>query len=198
MKLLPTSVAALLLPSLALGAPNCPPLGPVFPKPSAQALLSSATFQAAITNLTSTFTARDADNNTGAYSTSYSVEVWSASDAPGSTLFSWHHTAPNLTTASFNASGVRRVDGNTVYRLGSLTKIFTILTWLVQDGDARWMEPITKYVPELAAASAAGKAKSDPVDYVDWEDVTVGALASQMAGIVRDCECHPLGTCLSA
>lgn len=185
MKLSPAYITALLLP-VTLGAPNCPPLGPVFPKPSSQALLSSASVQAAIANLTATFTARDADNSTGAYSTSYSIEVWSASDAPGTTIFSWHHTAPNLTTASFNASGVRKVDKNTVYRLGSLTKIFTIYTWLVQDGDTRWNEPITKYVPELAAV--ADKAKSDPVDNVDWGEVTIGALASQMAGIVRDCE----------
>jgi CubicO group peptidase (beta-lactamase class C family) len=140
--------------------------------------------KAAIANLTDTFTARDADNSTGAYSTSYSIEVWSASDVGGTPLFSWHHTAPNLTT--LNTTGVRKVDQNTVYRLGSLTKIFTIYTWLVQDGDTRWNEPITKYVPELAAV--ADRAKNDPVGNVDWEEVTIGALASQMAGVVRDCK----------
>lgn len=177
--------ATVLLP-VCIAAPNCPPLGPVFPKPSSQTFLSSPAIQAAVANLTATFTARDADNSTGAYSTSYSIEVWSASDAPGTTIFSWHHTAPNLTTASFNASGVRKVDQNTVYRLGSLTKIFTIYTWLVQDGDTRWNEPITKYIPELAAV--ADRAKDDPVGNVDWGEVTIGALASQMAGVVRDCE----------
>lgn len=198
MKLPPLPFAALVLARLSLGspAPNCPPLGPVFPKPSSQELLASASVQAAVANLTATFAARDADNGMGAYSTSYSVEVWSASDAPRTTLFSWQHTAPNLTRSAGggggapfnNASGVRKVDADTVYRLGSLTKIFIIYTWLVQDGDAKWMDPITKYVPELAAAAAAGKDKTDPLDYVDWEDITIGALASQMAGIVRDCE----------
>lgn len=185
MKHLLVYITATLLLPLSLGAPNCPPLGPVFPKPSSQTLLSSPSVQAAIANLTATFTARDASNSTGAYSTSYSIEVWSASDAPGTTLFSWHHTAPNL-TATWNTTGVRKVDKDTVYRLGSLTKIFTIYTWLVQDGDTRWNEPITKYIPELAAA--ADKAKDDPVGNADWGEVTIGALASQMAGIVRDCE----------
>lgn len=85
-----------------------------------------------------------------------------------------------------NTTGVRKVDANTVYRLGSLTKIFTIYTWLVQDGDVRWNEGITKYVPELAAA--VNGEGFDAVANVAWEDVTIGALASQMAGIVRDCE----------
>ncbi|KAH8905807.1 beta-lactamase/transpeptidase-like protein [Coniochaeta sp. PMI_546] len=182
MKRLLLYIAALLLP-LSLGAPNCPPLGPVFPKPSSQALLSSPSIKAAIANLTATFTARDADNSTGSYSTSYSIEVWSASDAAGEPIFSWYHTAPNLTN-TWNTTGVRKVDKNTVYRLGSLTKIFTIYTWLVQDGDTRWNEPITKYIPELAAV--ADKAKNDPVGNVDWGEVTIGALASQMAGVVRD------------
>jgi CubicO group peptidase (beta-lactamase class C family) len=184
MKSLPVYITALLLPH-SLGAPNCPPLGPVFPKPSSQALLSSPSIKAAIANLTATFTARDTDNSTGSYSTSYSIEVWSASDAPDTTLFSWYHTAPKLTT-TWNTTGVRKVDKNTVYRLGSLTKIFTIYTWLIQDGDTRWNEPITKYVPELAAV--ADRAKDDPVENVDWGEVTIGALASQLAGIVRDCK----------
>jgi hypothetical protein len=196
---------ALLLASVAFAAPNCPPLGPVFEPPTN--LLANDAIRAAIANLTSTFQARDADNSTGAFSTSYSLEVFStASDSP--LVFSWHHTAPNLTytppsnssnstgapysnTSSTTAAhvGVSKVDGNTVYRLGSLTKIFTILTWLVQDGDAKWNEPITKYVPELAAV--ADRAKSDPVSNVAWGDVTIGALASQLSGAVRDCKSLP-------
>lgn len=187
MKRLAVSLLAFLLP-LCMAAPNCPPLGPVFPKPSSQTLTSSPAIQAAIANLTATFTARDADNSTGAYSTSYSIEVWSASDPDNTPIFSWHHTAPNLTASrNYNSTvGVRTVDKDTVYRLGSLTKIFTIYTWLVQDGDTRWNEPITNYVPELAAV--ADKAKEDPVGNVDWGEVTIGALASQLAGVVRDCE----------
>jgi hypothetical protein len=180
-----------LLPLTALlgqttAAPNCPPLGPVFPKPSSSVLSSSPAILAAIANLTETFTARDADDSTGAYSTSYSIEFWSATDPNSVPIWSWHHTAPNLTHSMRNTTGVRTVDKDSVYRLGSLTKIFTIYTWLVQDGDVRWNEAITKYVPELAAV--ANKSEADAVANVDWNDVTIGALASQMAGIVRDCE----------
>ncbi|GMG13577.1 unnamed protein product [Aspergillus oryzae] len=52
--------------------------------------------------------------------------------------------------------------------------------------DAIWHDPVTKYLPELITKSA--NAKQDPVRYVDWEDITVGQLASHMAGLSRDCE----------
>jgi hypothetical protein len=111
---------------------------------------------------------------------SYSVEVFSASD--GNSPFTYHHTAPNLPT--FNSTGVTKVDGNSVYRLGSLTKLFTIYTFLINDGDIHWNTPITQYVPELRtiAASRGG----DATTKVSWTDITVGALASHMAGIAAD------------
>jgi hypothetical protein len=168
-----------------LAAPNCPPLGAVFPKPTN--LLSSAVVKAAIANITATLEVRDKDNSTGAFDNSYGIEVFSATDSK-ETIFSWYHTAPSL--AKSNTTGVRTVDADTVYRLGSLTKIFTIYTWLVQDGDTKWNEPITKYVPELAGREDL--AKDDPLTNVNWEEVTIGALASQLAGVVRDCKLLPI------
>ena len=87
-----------------------------------------------------------------------------------------------------STAGVRKAGRDAVYRLGSLTKIFTVYTWLALDGDGKFNDPITKYVPELAAAAGRHGERDDPVRYVSWEDVTVGALASQMGGIIRDCE----------
>ncbi|KAK1752774.1 D-alanyl-D-alanine-carboxypeptidase/endopeptidase AmpH [Echria macrotheca] len=167
-----------------LAAPNCPPLGPVFEP--ARNFNGSAAIRAALANLTETLGARDVDNGPGvrANETSYSLEVFTTDEA-NPLLFSWHHTAPTLAKMSGNGTvGVQRTDANTVYRLGSLTKIHTIFTWLAEDGDAKWNEPITKYVPELAAA--AKKAKDDPVANVAWDEITIGALASQMGGPIRD------------
>ncbi|KAH8897987.1 beta-lactamase/transpeptidase-like protein [Thozetella sp. PMI_491] len=173
-------LAALLLAAAAIhAAPNCPPLGPVFERPTD--LSRSQAIRDAVANLTSTLTARDGDNATTANTTSYSLQVFSiSSERP---VFEWYHTAPTVST--LNTTGVKKVDQNTVYRLGSLTKIFTIYTWLAQDGDKRFNEPITKYIPELAAV--ADKAKSDPLTHVAWDDVTIGSLASQLSGAVRDC-----------
>ncbi|EON95975.1 putative beta-lactamase family protein [Phaeoacremonium minimum UCRPA7] len=178
---LPSSAQVLLLALQVLvceSAPNCPFIGPAFPKPTA--LASSTSFQAALANLTTTFTARDLDPDTNPNSTSYSLEIFAAyNDKP---IWSWYHTAPELIAA--NTSGVKTVDSNTVYRLGSVTKIFTIYTFLVEAGDVHWNEPVTSFVPELK--SMADKAADDPVMNVDWGSITLGGLASQMAGITRD------------
>ena len=168
----------------ALAGPNCPPLGPVYEKPNK--FNTSSAIQAAIANLTATFTAWDQNNSSAirANTTSYSIEIFSASKEHP-VIFSWHHTAASL-AGDTNTSGVRQANADAVYRLGSLTKIFTIYTWLAQDGDSKWNEPITKYVPELAAAAA--RAKSDPVANVPWDEVTIGSLAGQLSGAIRDCE----------
>ena len=75
---------------------------------------------------------------------------------------------------------------DTTYRIGSLTKLFSVYTFLVESGDVKFNEPVTKYIPELLEAAEALNATQNPVDYVAWEDVTIGELASQTADIGRD------------
>jgi CubicO group peptidase (beta-lactamase class C family) len=181
----PSFLLAVVAATTALAGPNCPPLGPVYEKPNN--FNTSSAIQAAIANLTATFTAWDQNNSSAirANTTSYSIEVFSTSKEHP-VVFEWHHTAASLEAAATNTSGVRKTDANAVYRLGSLTKIFTVYTWLAQDGDAKWNEPITKYVPELAAA--AERARSDPVANVAWDEVTIGSLAGQLSGAIRDCK----------
>jgi CubicO group peptidase (beta-lactamase class C family) len=95
--------------------------------------------------------------------------------------------------------GVKNVDSHSQYRIGSISKLFTVYTFLIEAGDVKFNDPITKYVPELAAAA---RHEQNAVDSVDWESVTVGNLASQMSGIGRDCEsgfsilCSPLNSVL--
>ncbi|KAK7966229.1 beta-lactamase/transpeptidase-like protein [Apiospora aurea] len=184
---IPTSIrkAALvlwpLLRLVAAAAPDCPFPGPAFPKPTE--LASSETFKSVLANLTETFKARDQDRANNPNGTSWSVQVFSVSDGNSSSpLWEYHHSAPSLATS--NTGGVKEVDGNTIYRLGSLTKIFTILTFLVEAGDGYWNTPVTKFVPELALL--ADKYQYDPVMNVDWASITLGELASHTAGIVRD------------
>ncbi|KAI1210140.1 beta-lactamase/transpeptidase-like protein [Annulohypoxylon truncatum] len=186
MKSHPSATALLLLAAQALitptgGIPNCPYPGPAFPKP--RSLASSDAIKTAIANLTTTFNARGTDPAANPNSTSWSIQVFSASDADEDTpLWSHYHTATDLLTA--NTPGVKSVDGDTVYRLGSVTKIFTILTFLIEAGDTYWNTPVTQWVPELELL--AGKAQYDPVMNVEWETITLQDLASHLAGIVRD------------
>ena len=57
-------------------------------------------------------------------------------------------------------------------------------------GDSYFSEPVTRYVPELAAIATQSINNNsvgyDEVDNVRWDDVTLRTLASQMAGIARD------------
>ncbi|KAI1411055.1 beta-lactamase/transpeptidase-like protein [Hypoxylon sp. FL1857] len=159
---------------------NCPLYGLGYPKPTN--LLAQPGIQKAATSLDAVFAEYiDHANNTGSDDFSYSVEVFSADEEEP--LWSHYWTAPNLKT--LNTTGVKKVDGDTVYRLGSVTKIFSILTFLIEAGDTIWNEPITKYIPEIAAM-VDGADNSHSIFTPDWESITIGSLASQMSGLVRD------------
>ncbi|KAI1082497.1 beta-lactamase/transpeptidase-like protein [Whalleya microplaca] len=162
------------------GIPICPYPGPVFPKP--QRLAASEAVQTALTNLTATFAARAADPSLNPNGTSWSIQVFSGAAGSDDPLWEHYHTATVLLSST--TPGVKSVDGDSVYRLGSLTKIFTIMTFLAEAGDAYWNTPVTRWVPELELL--AGKAQYDPILNVDWDAVTLGDLASHMGGIVRD------------
>jgi hypothetical protein len=169
----------------------CPLLGPDYPAP--RNLSKNAIVRKANTSLSELIrrTVQTSSSSFGlvnSSSTTFSINIFSAHESKP--LFEYHHTAPALTNSS---SGTKSVDGDTVYRIGSITKIVTVLAFLMEAGDVYFNDPITKYIPELAAAAAASKPNKnstsgwDYIDDVQWNDVTVGALASQMAGIGRSC-----------
>ncbi|KAJ7806909.1 putative beta-lactamase, partial [Mycena leptocephala] len=110
------------------------------------------------------------------FNTSFSVGIFSI--ASSDLLFQYHHSAPSLVNST---TGVTAVDADTIYRIGSVSKLLTVFTYLIELGDASWSDPVTKYIPELQTASG-----SDPVSSAAWADITVGALAAQLSGIGRD------------
>jgi Beta-lactamase len=172
-----------LLPQLALSFTPSTFLGPSCPAP--QSLSKNPTILAAHSKFdslvqsalaTGVTTHGPFDNTT----TAFSFEFFSVTDS--TPLYEYHYTPPFL----FNASlGVKSVDGDTVYRIGSCTKLLTVYAFLIADGDIKFNEPITKYVPEILAASKDGKV--DAVKRIAWGEVTIGALASHMAGLGPDC-----------
>ncbi|KAF1361317.1 beta-lactamase/transpeptidase-like protein [Lizonia empirigonia] len=165
---------------LSFAIPNCPIYGAEFPPP--QRLAQHPKWQQALANLTLSFDYIDA-NDTGK-SMSYSVQVFSTN--PGNAILAERHrTAPNLLP---DTEGVKQVNGDTVYRLGSVSKIFTILAFLAEVGDIYWNQPITRFIPELAQYSQLVSTRDlDDVRRTDWDDITIGALAAQVSGIGRDC-----------
>jgi hypothetical protein len=162
-------------------------LGPELPLP--QRLTEHPLFKQAVANLSAVYDWIDLDynNSTGSSNYSYSIQIFSTLPAPSPVLWERFHTAPNLPT--LNSKGVTKVDADTVYRIGSITKVFTILAFLAEAGDRYFNEPIGRFIPEIREIIERDKAREgDGVWKVDWEDITVGSLASQMSGIERDCK----------
>lgn len=164
-------------------APNCPLLGPEFPPP--QRLAEHPIWLEALNNITSTFNDVDDGNFTGADRFSYSIQVFSTN--PGDPiLWQRHRTAKNLPADTL---GVKKVDGDTVYRLGSVSKVLTVLAWLDEAGDIYWNVPITKFLPELSVYSGRTASKNfDSLRETAWDDVTIASLAAQISGVGRDCK----------
>ncbi|KAL2847845.1 beta-lactamase/transpeptidase-like protein [Aspergillus pseudoustus] len=143
---------------VASGTAICPPMGPVLPPPHIPRDYDWS-------NLTRTLdqfvqkSVKDGWNNT---LNSFSVMATSAEE----TFFSYHHSAPLK-----NDSGVQRLDGDTVYAIASITKVFTVLAVWLEDRMSL-DDPIGRYVHELNNS--------------EWEDVTLRLLTSQIAAIPRN------------
>ncbi|KAJ7928130.1 beta-lactamase/transpeptidase-like protein, partial [Mycena leptocephala] len=171
------SLAVLSIIAFALDArafQNCPILGLSFPTP--KSLSTSSLIQDASANLTATIEQTLQSGQSLDFNTSFSVGIFSI--ASSDLLFQYHHSAPSLVNST---TGVTAVDADTIYRIGSVSKLLTVFTYLIELGDASWSDPVTKYIPELQTASG-----SDPVSSAAWADITVGALAAQLSGIGRD------------
>jgi CubicO group peptidase (beta-lactamase class C family) len=164
----------------------CPILGLGFTAP--KNLCSSSTIQAAAENLTNVINSAVLTGNTThgvlrSNTSSFSIEIFTAHNA--TPLYNYHHSSPILAKG---ASGVKNVDSNSIYRIGSITKLFTVYTYLLQTGFKYFDEPITKFVPELLEATRTRNSSDNPIDNVAWEDITIRDLASYMADIGRDCK----------
>ncbi|KAK4653981.1 hypothetical protein QC762_400090 [Podospora pseudocomata] len=159
-------VAAFRLPG-ADGKP-CPPLGAVLPpprRPSKDSVVAEAvkSLEAVFASMTSRYNA-----------SAVSIGVRSIhEDVP---LVDLHYTPPIK-----NKNGTEEVTADTVYRIGSCTKLFTVLS-LLQQTKIRWDEPVTRYLPELEENQVHGT----EIEAVQWQHVTIGALASHVSGIGRD------------
>ena len=154
--------------STATAAALCPILGPVFP--AAKSLDSDTGFESLLdkfrAELDNAF--KTGQNEKGSFNPNdtYSIQIFSAS-AEGP-LFDYHHRGTNLVNSG-------PIDGNSVYRIGSATKLISVYLLLLAAGDEIFNAPITRYLPELK-----GKAP--------YDDITVGALAAHLGGLAADCK----------
>ncbi|KAF5684902.1 beta-lactamase 2 [Fusarium denticulatum] len=178
-QMLGTAISAALLGlgtiSVQASSP-CPLFGPDLPTPTA--LGNEVSIKNALSEILQLVPTLDMDFQ----NTSFSIDIYPAADKRP--LFSYHHSAPTLQN---HGHGVQVVNDSTVYRIGSISKLLTAYVYLLEVGDVSFNQPVTQYVPELAGISAGLWNKSaSTLEYVDWDFITIGALASHMAGIPRD------------
>lgn len=144
----------------------CPPLRPILP--ASGKLLSNTDFQQVVLAINEQLT----DLTTSYNETALSLGVQSLHES--SPIVSFHHT-PSI----FNLSGVQEVDGDTVYHIASITKLFTAISVLQLEGKVNLAKSIAEYVPDLLNISSAETGLSS----VDWSAITVESLLSHLGGI---------------
>ncbi|EXJ77575.1 hypothetical protein A1O3_09802 [Capronia epimyces CBS 606.96] len=152
--------------SLAAGAchyqsPAFPP--PAYTKPCPELLEAFGRIEASVSALVT-----DPSFNTS----SYSIEVTSAK----STLWATFHTAADKDPVR---PGAEEVNGNSTYRIASITKAFTVLGILQQQaaGNLSLDDTVDKYIPHLGDRQNGT---------IPWKDITLRSLASQLSGLPRD------------
>lgn len=159
----------------------CPPLRSIFPAP--EQLPRYLGFSSVCNKLTAALNEYVESVNQSL--AALSLQIFDANHA--SPLFSFSSTSHSIDTTL----GVAEVDEDTVFRMASVSKLWTVLLILIEKGLAPFSDPITKYIPELRPEAIRMSRNAteieDKIDFISWDEVTVGELASQLTGIAREC-----------
>jgi CubicO group peptidase (beta-lactamase class C family) len=157
-----------LLPLKTLGL--CYNPSPAFPPPEYKA--SSQDLQDAFSKIAMSL--KDIMSSKSLDMSSFSVEVTSSKE----TLGTFYHTAKDKNETR---PGAVTVNGSSVYRIASITKVFTVLGVIQQHvaGKLHLDDTIDKYIPELTEKQNGS---------IRWRDITLRTLASQLSGIPNDCK----------
>jgi CubicO group peptidase (beta-lactamase class C family) len=161
----------ILLLSRTTDSKACPPLGAVLPAP--KHLSKSDVFTKA------TKLAGDVFSNLTSQIKGSAISVGVKSIHESKQLLDLHFT-PEVR----DKKSVDKIDGQTVYRVGSITKVFTVLAALQQAG-VDMEAPVTKYLPQLKGMVESQEVNNDITTF-RWDSITVGSLASHLSGLGRD------------
>ncbi|KAK4446286.1 beta-lactamase/transpeptidase-like protein [Podospora aff. communis PSN243] len=161
--------------------------GPSFPPPTdlSSDLSLVRTAWESLTDLLKASGLRNGNNNVNngtllpdsAKNITFSIGMFSLHD-PNATSLQFHHTSPYVAASP---NGTNKVDSNSIYRVASVTKVFTVLAGLLTLTDADWERPLSQILPPLSNTSAQDNVLSTP-----WDNITPRALAAQIAGVPRD------------
>jgi CubicO group peptidase (beta-lactamase class C family) len=166
MKMLGSLLLSCAFAALTSAASYCPFLGPVFPAP--RFLSTNSAFQSSIASLrdslTHAFETGKSSHGPVEPNITYSIQVFSINEEQP--LLDLHSRGNDLV-------GNKTLNGDSIYRIASVTKFITVYMLLIVGGDKVMSEPVTKYLPELAIRGY-------------YDDMTVGSLAGYVAGVLSD------------
>ncbi|KAI1319648.1 beta-lactamase/transpeptidase-like protein [Xylariaceae sp. FL0255] len=114
----------------------------------------------------------------------FSVGLFSVHDPEASNI-QYHHTSSDIQNSTL---GVNKVDGNSIYRVASMTKLITVYSGLLLLNPSDWYKPLTDIFPEIDKLP-----EDDPIHHVQWETITPMSLALQISGIPRDARPFDVG-----
>lgn len=162
-------------PTRAQELTTCPLNAQQYPPPTH--LRNEARFLSALDGLGNTLRANASEFPYN--ETSFSISVFTASDE--GLAWEYHHASPLLANSS---QGARSVDADSIYRVASMSKLTTVYLFLLCAGEDKWSDSIADWVPELLTGASLEKDAAIP----DWQNITIGDLAGQIAGVSRDCK----------
>ncbi|KAH6667624.1 beta-lactamase family protein [Halenospora varia] len=110
----------------------------------------------------------------------FSAGMFSIHDLTAQSL-QYHYTSDEVK----KGPGVKQVDGNSIYRVASISKLFTVFAGMLEFEEEQWDQPITNFVSATERESLKNVGV-DLVNNIQWKKVTLRALASQISGIPRD------------
>ncbi|QGI99558.1 hypothetical protein CEK26_012627 [Fusarium fujikuroi] len=101
----------------------------------------------------------------------FAVDVFSAST--NDSLYSYFHVGDTYKDTLTKGN----LTEDTIFRTGSVTKVFTVYAIIAKAGIEALSYPVSIFLPELL-----GNSSTNPLERIDWSEITVGALATHQAG----------------
>ncbi|KAM3414191.1 hypothetical protein BST61_g10849 [Cercospora zeina] len=151
----------------------CPIKGQQFPFPTK--LSEEAIFKSATRTIEDHF---KANLTSSLYNeTTFSLGLFSVDESR--LIFEYSHTD---NTVRNSTQGTRSAESDSIYRIASISKVLTVYLWMINAGDRRWNDPIIQYIPELAQYERVQHDYPVP----QWDEITIGDLASYLAGGARE------------
>ncbi|KAI4209932.1 MAG: hypothetical protein LQ351_007158 [Letrouitia transgressa] len=119
----------------------------------------------------------------GVENVTFSAGLFSVHD-PAAGKFQYHYTSPEIKNA---VNGTHKVDGDSIYRVASISKLFTVFAGLIKMTNEDWNRPLTEVIPGLNELSGGILSDLGLLDQrIHWDEITPWTLASQIAGVPRE------------